>query len=307
MNDTIKNALLKLHFAIFLAGTSGLFGKWVSLSETALVWYRILLSLLVLGGILIIGHRLHRIPLKQFLRISCAGAILVAHWVFFYASIQASNVSVGVICLSAVAFITAILEPIFSKNSHFSRRDILYSIISVFGILCIFSFDSSFRIGIVFGLISSTLVALLMIANKQLRTIKIKASSWQIFFIELISGFIVLSLYIGVSALISNGFSIDATSEYLALNFSPTDRDLIFLIILAAVVTITPYSLKIDSLKHISAFTVNLANNMEPVYSIILAAIFFHEFDELNFSFVIGVILIVLSVVLQNLAIKKSK
>lgn len=89
------------------------------------------------------------------------------------------------------------------------------------------------------------------------------------------------------------------------MNYSPTSSDWTYLAILAAVVTITPYALKIDALKTISAFTVNLANNMEPVYSIILAAIFFKELDELNLSFFIGLSLIALSVVLQTITIKK--
>ena len=305
----MKQALLKLHIAIFLAGTSGLFGKWISLSETALVWYRVLLSLIILGLVLAATRSFKKLPFDHFWRIGSAGVILVAHWIFFYASIKAANVSVGVVCLSAVAFITALLEPLFSKAAKFSLKDILLSIISVIGIVCIFSFDSQYRLGITFGIISSTLVALLMIANRQLGTLKQKDDknypSWFILFIELLCGLAVLSLFVLVSTFVTCGFSMPETLNGLALNYSPTSSDWTYLAILAAVVTITPYALKIDALKTISAFTVNLANNMEPVYSIILAAIFFKELDELNLSFFIGLSLIALSVVLQTITIKK--
>lgn len=305
----MKQALLKLHIAIFLAGTSGLFGKWISLSETALVWYRVLLSLIILGLVLAATRSFKKLPFDHFWRIGSAGVILVAHWIFFYASIKAANVSVGVVCLSAVAFITALLEPLFSKTAKFSLKDILLSIISVIGIVCIFSFDSQYRLGITYGIISSTLVALLMIANRQLGTLKQKDDknypSWFILFIELLCGLAVLSVFVLVSTFVTSGFSMSETLNDLALNYSPTSSDWTYLAILAAVVTITPYALKIDALKTISAFTVNLANNMEPVYSIILAAIFFKELDELNLSFFIGLSLIALSVVLQTITIKK--
>lgn len=305
----MKQALLKLHIAIFLAGTSGLFGKWISLSETALVWYRVLLSLIILGLVLAATRSFKKLPFDHFWRIGSAGVILVAHWIFFYASIKAANVSVGVVCLSAVAFITALLEPLFSKTAKFSLKDILLSIISVIGIVCIFSFDSQYRLGITYGIISSTLVALLMIANRQLGTLKQKDDknypSWFILFIELLCGLAALSVFVLTSTFVTSGFSMSETLNDLALNYSPTSSDWTYLAILAAVVTITPYALKIDALKTISAFTVNLANNMEPVYSIILAAIFFKELDELNLSFFIGLSLIALSVVLQTITIKK--
>ena len=75
------------------------------------------------------------------------------------------------------------------------------------------------------------------------------------------------------------------------------------LILLASVCTIGLYLLQIQVLKVVSAFTVNLTYNLEPVYSIILAMLFFHEARELNGAFYIGLGLIVLSVLLQTFAV----
>ena len=61
------------------------------------------------------------------------------------------------------------------------------------------------------------------------------------------------------------------------------------------------YILQIQVLKVISAFTVNLSYNLEPIYSIIGAMLIFQEAKDLNFSFYLGLGLIVLSVVLQTL------
>ena len=50
----------------------------------------------------------------------------------------------------------------------------------------------------------------------------------------------------------------------------------------------------------LSAFTVNLAYNLEPVYSIAFAALLFGEYREVGFSFWLGIALIVLSVLIQT-------
>ncbi len=43
-----------------------------------------------------------------------------------------------------------------------------------------------------------------------------------------------------------------------------------------------------------------LAYNLEPVYSILLAMLLFHEQRDLNYSFYLGIGLIILSVVLKT-------
>lgn len=46
--------------------------------------------------------------------------------------------------------------------------------------------------------------------------------------------------------------------------------------------------LQIQVLQHLSAFTVNLSYNLEPIYSIILAMLIFHEASELTPVFLFG-------------------
>lgn len=63
---------------------------------------------------------------------------------------------------------------------------------------------------------------------------------------------------------------------------------------------ILPFLLQLHALRHLSAFTVNLAYNLEPVYSIAFAAVLFGELQELNGSFWLGISLIVISVAIQT-------
>ena len=85
------------------------------------------------------------------------------------------------------------------------------------------------------------------------------------------------------------------------------ERLLLYLLLLAFVCTIGLYMLQIQVLQKVSAFTVNLSYNLEPIYSIILAMIFFGEAKELNFSFYVGIALIILSVLLQTREVLKNK
>ena len=50
----------------------------------------------------------------------------------------------------------------------------------------------------------------------------------------------------------------------------------------------------------LSAFTVNLAYNLEPVYSIAFATLLFGEYREVGLSFWLGIALIVFSVLIQT-------
>jgi drug/metabolite transporter (DMT)-like permease len=62
----------------------------------------------------------------------------------------------------------------------------------------------------------------------------------------------------------------------------------------------------LSALKHISAFTLNVTLNLEPIYGIILAFILFKEQKQLGGSFYIGIILITLSVMIQMFRIIKQ-
>lgn len=162
----MKNAFIKLHISILLAGFTGLFGKLITLNEGLLVWYRMMFAAVLLFTILKISNKLQSIPLKEQLKIAGTGFILGLHWVFFYGSIKMSNVSVGVVCFSLVGFFTALLEPLLIRR-RFKIKELLFSLITVAGILLIFRFDMRYRSGIIIGIISSALAALFTITNKK--------------------------------------------------------------------------------------------------------------------------------------------
>ncbi len=290
----MKKALIKLHAAVLLAGATGLFGRLVSLGEIPLVWYRLLLTTVILVPLLLATGRFEKLPRREAMLTGGAGMLLGLHWVLFYASIRASNVSIGVLCYALIGFYTAILDP-FVNHRKFDWRDILFSAITLVGLLLIYSFDSRYRVGIAIGALSSLIAAFFSMSTKKLTGMYSHPSSTFVMY-EMMGGLLVLTV---------------AMPFFMVLNpdasLTPCLKDFLLLLVLAAVCTIGQYLLQFDALKEVSTFTVNLTYNLEPIYSIIFAMLLFGEARELNFSFYLGLVLIISSVILQNLVAFRKK
>lgn len=289
----MKKSFFLLHISIVLAGLTGIFGKLIQLNEVLITFYRMLLSGIILIVIqLFFKKKKTHYHFSQTFRIGSIGFILGLHWIFFYGSIKYSNISVGVVCFCLAGFFTAILEPIInSKKPSFS--EIGLSCLTLIGIGLIFSFDSSYRVGITLGIISSILVALFTIFNEKLTQ---TYDTMQLTTIEMLGG----TLGIGIILPFILKFY---PTEYLI----PSTYDLGYLLILSSLCTILLYILLNIALKQISAFTVNLSFNLEPIYTILIAVIFFNEYEELNVTFFIGLILIISSLLLQMVRVIKLK
>jgi drug/metabolite transporter (DMT)-like permease len=69
----------------------------------------------------------------------------------------------------------------------------------------------------------------------------------------------------------------------------PDVRDTALLLVLAILCTLIPYAVALAALRHVSAFTAQLAINLEPVYAICIAVAFLGEARELDTAFFVGV------------------
>jgi len=102
----MKKSYLLLHLAVILAGFTGIFGKLISPNEGLLVGYRLLFSSIILFVILKLLRIRCTISAQEKLRISKVGLLITLHWIFFYASIKYSNISIGVVCYCLTSFFT---------------------------------------------------------------------------------------------------------------------------------------------------------------------------------------------------------
>ena len=288
----MKKSYLVLHTAVLLAGFTGVFGKLITLNQIPLVWFRVLLSTLILFVVLKL-FKIERLKsTKDILNIARGGLLLTIHWIFFYGSIKFSNISIGVVCYCLTSFFTAILEPIINKK-RFSAAQLMLSMLTLIGISLIFHFDSSYQVGIILGVISTIFAALYTIYNERL--VK-QYDSKLLNYYQMLSGTIVLGLGLPIF------YYLFPTERFI-----PSFSDGIYLILLALFCTVGLYVLFAESLKKLSAFTVNLSFNLEPIYSIIIAFLFFNEGKQVNASFYVGLAFVLVSVLLQTLRSIRKK
>ena len=91
----MKQALIKLHIAVFLAGFTGVLGVLITLNEALLVWYRIFITVVSLFILLVWRKNLQKVSNAKVLQLILIGCLIAIHWVCFYGSIKYSNVSIG--------------------------------------------------------------------------------------------------------------------------------------------------------------------------------------------------------------------
>ena len=288
----MRKAFLQLHMAVFLAGFTGILGRLITLNEGLLVWWRLLISSATMWILFGLMKRLHPVSTKDLWRIAGVGFVAALHWVSFFGSIKYSNVSVALVCFSAVGFFTAIFEPLVTRRS-FSMVEIMLGLLVMAGIYIIFHFDPEYKTGILIGLLSAMLGALFPIFNRQLLQ---RMNSETLITYELSGGLLSLTLLLPFYLKLSP-----------ATHLLPSTSDWGWLLVLSWLCSVWAFQLSANALKKISAFTVNLSYNLEPVYGIVLAFMVYHENEFLGRSFYIGLALIITAVVIQTYRVYRKR
>lgn len=282
LKRTLLGTYLQLHFVVVILGFTAILGKLIELPALELVWYRMLLTVIVFFIFLKFRKEAALISTRSMLSFLGVGLIIALHWVTFYGAIKLSNVSVTLGCFATTTFFTSFLEPIFYRK-RINIFEVLISLIILAGLYLIFRFETRYATGIMVALFSAFLAGLFTVLNKKLVA---NHSAIQISFYEMIGGLIGLTMFITFS-----GRGIVVPS------FHPTLSDLFYLFLMATVCTAYAHTMQVEVMKHLSAFTVTLAINLEPVYGIVMAFFIFGETERMTPGFYLGTLIILLSVV----------
>jgi len=287
----MKKAFIKLHVAVLLAGLTGVLGRLISLNAGLLVWYRLLLTVPSLWLLALLRRQSLHIDRKDLWRIFGIGGVAALHCLSFSASIKYANVSVALVCFSAIGFFTALLEPLIMRH-RIDRVELLLGLLVIVGIFFIFQVDAHYQTGILIGLLSALLGSLFPVLNKRILK-RVPAETVTLY--ELSGGFGVLTLLMPLYLFL-----------FPAASLTPTLSDWGWLLVLSWACTVLAFNLSMSALQRISAFTVNLSYNLEPVYGILLAFLLFREDKYLGGGFYIGFSLILLSIVLQTVRLRRK-
>ena len=288
---TQRNSLLVMHLIVIILGLTGVLGKLIEASSTILVWYRMMIAFVALGLYLLLQKELFKIQKGFTWKLLGVGAIVAAHWLFFFESIKVSNVSVAVVCLATSSLFSALIEPFVFKRK-ISAYELVFGIVVIASLAFALQADVSYFLGYVYGVTAAFLATLFTIFNA-LYINKVKAS--KITLVEMLGGWLAMSLYIGL-------FTKTPLSDFYI-----SQQDTIYLLALGIVCTAFAFVVSVEVMKSLSPYSVIMAVNLEPIYSIVLALILFGESEEMTSSFYIGGSAIILTVFLEGYIKTKTK
>lgn len=273
-----------------LWGFTAILGKLITLPALALVVWRMLL----VAGALALVPRVWRgwLALDGRHRAIYAGigALVALHWLTFYGAIKLANASVAATCIALAPVFLAVVEP-WLTGKRFEPRELALGVAVVPGVaLVVGGVPAGMRLGVAVGALSALLVALFGALNK--RYIE-RADPLTVTAVELGAG----ALFLIVMALL-----IPSLGAPLTL---PDTHDWGLLILLAYACTLLPFALSLVALRQLSAYSAQLAINLEPVYAILLAIPLLGEQRELSPQFYLGVAIVVLAVIVHPWVARK--
>jgi drug/metabolite transporter (DMT)-like permease len=284
-------ATLQIHFCVLLWGFTAILGKLISLPALPLVWWRMLIVVGVLMLVPRVLRSLRALPARLWLAYAGIGCLVALHWLTFYGAIKLANASVAATCIALATPFTALVEPWLTRT-RFSARDLLLGIAVLPGVMLVVGgVPTGMREGIIVGAVSALFVAVFGSLNKRVahRGEALTATA-----LELGAGVIALSALAPLLPMLMPELS-GPLLEW------PSARDGALLVTLALACTLLPFSLSFVALRHISAFSAQLAVNLEPVYAILLAIVLLGEQRELTPQFYVGVAIILAAVLARPL------
>ena len=280
---------LLLHVIIFLWGFTGIIGKLLHQDALVIVWYRLLIASFGLFVFLWYTKGFLRIHWRNLLAVIGIGLVVALHWITFYYAIQISTASLGILCLSTTTVHVVWLEPLI-LGSPFRWKKMVLSLLVVIVVTLIASdLHGQILKALFIGLLSALLAGVFSVSNGKLaQTIAAPVLS----FVELLTGLIGISIFFLATAFPLHNFSISWS-------------DGLWLLFLGLVCTSFAFLMAINLVKKLGAYTVSLTINLEPVYTIILAAIILKEYKVLTPQFYVSAAMII-GVLLLNQKLNDS-
>jgi drug/metabolite transporter (DMT)-like permease len=284
-------AHLQIHACVLLWGFTAILGKLITLAALPLVWWRMLLVVAALLLVPRVWRGLRAMPPRLLLAYAGVGVLVALHWLTFYGAIKLANASVAATCMALATVFTALVEPRLAKR-RFSRTELLLGIAVLPGVaMVVGGLSPEMRVGVAVGALSALFVAFFGSLNKRLVEY---ADPLTVTTVELGAGTLALTLLAPAMPWIFPAFAGD-------LWLLPDAGDALWLLLLAFACTLLPFALSLVALRHISAFTAQMAVNLEPVYAIVLAILLLGEQHELTPLFYLGVAIILAAVFLHPL------
>ncbi len=271
----------QIHFCVILWGFTAILGKLITLPALALVWWRMLIVVAALALVPTVWRGLRAMPLRLIAAYAGIGCLVALHWLTFYGAIKLANASVAATCMGVGPAFLALVEP-WLTGRRFDARELALGVLVIPGVVLVAGgVPASMHLGLGVGILSALLVALFGALNKRL--------------VEHADPLTVTGVELGAGTLLLTALAplLPHDGPLLPL---PDMHDLMLLLVLSIGCTLLPYTVALAALRKLSAFYVQLATNLEPIYAIALAIVLLGEQRDLGVMFYLGVAIILMSV-----------
>ena len=297
MNRPTTTDYLHLHFLVLIWGFTAILGVLISVSALTLVVYRTLLAAIGLGVLLYVQKKMVPVSSSDRLKLLATGLVIALHWALFFEAARTANVSVCLAGMATGSLWTSLLEPLFFRR-RLRAVEVILGVVVMAGLYLIFRFEIDRAAGLVMAVFSAMLASIFTIINSQFTR---RYPPMVITFYEMSGAF--------GSSLLFQGLYLAFGSEK-PTTLWPQPTDWLWISILAFVCTVYAYSASVWLMRKFSAFAVNLTVNLEPVYGIMLAWLFFGDRERMTTGFYAGTLIILLAVLVYpalNRRIDKNK
>ena len=279
-----------MHFVVVIFGFTGILGKLITIEAVPLVFWRTAIGAGTIYLWLKLKNQVTKKSWTTIAKLGGVGVLIAIHWVTFFASIKASNVSIALTMLAVSPMFVGFLEPVFFRRK-IDHKEIFIAAVVIIGVAITLRFSSGYEWGVFLGLISALFASLFVTINGVF--IKEQDAS-NISLVELSFASLVIFLFMAARGEIS--------MELIRMDM----MDWIYITILAVVATSFAFIAYTHVMKVLTPFTTTVAINLEPIYSIILAVLIFGEEEVMGIRFYIGATIIIGAIIL-NTILKEKK
>lgn len=281
----VKKSLWSLHVTVILLGATALFSKILPLSAVDITLGRAFVACIILFGIVKLFRKSIRLDNKKDYFVALfLGLLMAAHWVSYFAAMQYSSVSVGMIALFTFPVMTVLLEPFF-EGLRLVWQDLVSAVVVLFGIFLIVpevSLENEATQGVLIGILSAVLYAVRNLVHRKH-----------------------FSHYSGAHAMAYQTLVIFISLSFFSTDelFKASQETYIGLIILGIFLTAMPHALIAASLRHLRAKTFSLIACMQPLYGVGLAILVLDE--QPRWQTLVGGLLVISAAIYETINTQK--
>jgi len=285
-NPHLYYALL-LNLGMLFISTSGVLGRYIALPPPVSIWFRSLIAIVLL--VLYARYKKFSFQIhwkKHGVAVWWSGFFMAVHWITYFFALQWSNVAIGMLSLFTYPIITVFLEPFFMPVK-LQKRHLLLGTLILVGIYFLvpeFDLKNTATQGLLIGLFSALAYSLRNLILKKHNAMG-NGSIQMIYQLGVIVVLLLPVLWIYPNT--------DLSSQWP------------YLLLLGAITTALGHTLFLSSFAHFSISTASIMSSIQPLFGVLLGALFLSEIPDLKS--ILGGVLILTTVVLESRRARPKK